>query len=109
MTLKGVTLVEKLRLAQEAGVSLPHYTNTDNPVDFPGLETKMNKKLRQFEKESKLEIYGLGKDRVKWEAAMSKFAELIVRECIEINKQELAFNAFERLMNKYKEHFGVEE
>jgi hypothetical protein len=38
-----------------------------------------------------------------------KFAELIVRECMEINKQELAFNAFERLMNKYKEHFGVEE
>ena len=38
-----------------------------------------------------------------------KFAELIVKECIEINKQELAFNAFERLMNKYKEHFGVEE
>ena len=37
-----------------------------------------------------------------------KFAELIVRECMEINKQELAFNAFERLMNKYKEHFGVE-
>ena len=37
-----------------------------------------------------------------------KFAELIVRECVEINKQELAFNAFERLMNKYKEHFGVE-
>ena len=39
---------------------------------------------------------------------IEKFAELIVRECIEINKQELAFNAFERLMNKYKEHFGVE-
>ena len=38
-----------------------------------------------------------------------KFAELIVRKCMEINKQELAFNAFERLMNKYKEHFGVEE
>ena len=39
----------------------------------------------------------------------TKFAELIVRECAEINKQELSFNAFERLMNKYKEHFGVEE
>ena len=38
-----------------------------------------------------------------------KFAELIVRECIELNKQELAFNAFERLLNIYKEHFGVEE
>ena len=40
---------------------------------------------------------------------LENFAELIVRECMEINKQELAFNAFERLMNKYKEHFGVEE
>jgi hypothetical protein len=39
----------------------------------------------------------------------TKFAELIVRECVELNKQELAFNAFERLLNRYKEHFGVEE
>ena len=41
--------------------------------------------------------------------AIEKFAELIVRECIEINKQELAFNAFERLMNKYQDHFGVKK
>ena len=39
MALKGVTLAEKLRLAREAGVSLPHYTNTDNPVDFPQSKT----------------------------------------------------------------------
>jgi hypothetical protein len=38
-----------------------------------------------------------------------KFAELIIKECIELNKQELAFNAFERMLNRYKEHFGVEE
>lgn len=38
-----------------------------------------------------------------------KFAELIVQECLEINKQELAFNAFERLLNRYEEHFGVKE
>ena len=38
-----------------------------------------------------------------------KLAELIVRECIELNKQELAFNTFERMLNRYKEHFGVEE
>jgi hypothetical protein len=38
-----------------------------------------------------------------------RFAELIVKECIEINKQELAFNAFERLMDKYQEHLGVKE
>ena len=36
------------------------------------------------------------------------FAELIIKECIELNKQELAFNAFERMLNRYKEHFGVE-
>lgn len=37
-----------------------------------------------------------------------KFAKLIVEECVEINKQELAFNAFEELLNRYQEHFGVE-
>ena len=40
---------------------------------------------------------------------LEKFAELIVNECNEINKQELAFNAFERLTNRYQEHFTVEE
>lgn len=38
-----------------------------------------------------------------------KYAELIIKECVEINKQELAFNAFERLLTRYQEHFGVEE
>jgi regulator of sirC expression with transglutaminase-like and TPR domain len=45
-----------------------------------------------------------------WTEQQQKFAELIVAECIDINKQELSFSAlFERLMNKYKNHFGVEE
>lgn len=39
------------------------------------------------------------------ESELEKFAELIIRECTEINKQELAFNAFERLLNIYQEHF----
>ena len=41
----------------------------------------MNKRLREFEKESKLEIFGLGAKRHIWEAALEKYAELIVREC----------------------------
>ena len=69
----------------------------------------MNNKLRQFEKESKLEIFGLGARRDIWEQALEKYAELIVKDCIDINKQELSFSAFERLMNKYKEYFGVKE
>ena len=31
-----LTVAERLRMAAEAGVALPHYTNTDDPVDFPG-------------------------------------------------------------------------
>jgi hypothetical protein len=69
----------------------------------------MNKKLREFERESKLEIFGLGAKRHIWEAALEKYAELIVRDCMEINKQELSFSAFEKLMIKYQDHFGVEE
>lgn len=69
----------------------------------------MNKRLRQFEKESKLEIFGLGARREIWERALEKYAELIVQDCIDINKQELSFNAFEQLMNKYQDHFAVEE
>ena len=42
------------------------------------------------------------------EKAYAKFAELIVQECITINKQELSFNAFEQLLNRYNDHFGVE-
>jgi hypothetical protein len=38
-----------------------------------------------------------------------RFAELIVRECIELNRQELSFSAFARMLDKYNEHFGVEE
>ena len=41
----------------------------------------MNKRLREFEKESKLEIFGLGAKRHIWEAALEKYAELIVQEC----------------------------
>ena len=64
----------------------------------------MNERLRQFEKESKLEIYGLGRDRVKWEAALEKFAELIVLECASIADTAEPFLASDLI----KEHFGVE-
>ena len=41
----------------------------------------MNKRLREFEKESKLEIFGLGARREVWEQALTKYAELIIRDC----------------------------
>jgi hypothetical protein len=36
-----------------------------------------------------------------------KFAELIIRECVELNRQELSFSAFARMLDKYEDHFGV--
>ena len=41
----------------------------------------MNKRLREFEKESGLAIFGLGAKRHIWEAALEKYAELVVQEC----------------------------
>ena len=37
------------------------------------------------------------------------FAELIVQECVELNRQELSFSAFARMLDKYEDHFGIEE
>lgn len=30
-----LTVADKLKMAAEAGISFPHYTNTNNPIDFP--------------------------------------------------------------------------
>ena len=83
----------------------------------------MNERLRQFEKESKLEIFGLGARREVWEKALEKYAELIVRECI--NKIEthqipvgnsaageiaceMTYSALKQIRDEIKEEFGVE-
>jgi hypothetical protein len=63
----------------------------------------MNERMRELARESGLPTYNPEGVPTKLE----KFAELIVRECIELNRQELAFNAFESLLNKYQDHFGV--
>lgn len=71
----------------------------------------MNKQLRQFEKESKLEIFGLGARREIWERALEKYAELIVRECIgQVEVFNVRMDASPRhIVEAIKEHFGVEE
>lgn len=70
------------------------------------------KQLREFERESGLEIYGLGLDRAKWEAATAKFGELVIRKCATIawqntpDTEELEYGNL--IADKIKEHFGVE-
>jgi len=75
----------------------------------------MNNLIRQFAKESHLDVYGLGKDHVKWESCLEKFAELIVQECIAIvdnaergGSNEIWDNAVKFIRRDLKQHFGVE-
>jgi hypothetical protein len=71
----------------------------------------MNPQLRQFEKESKLEIFGLGAKRHIWEAALEKYAELIVKECSwTVRMTEFGDNMTqEQIARHIEDHFKVEE
>ena len=40
----------------------------------------MNARILELAKESHIDVYGLGKDRVKWEATLQAFAELILED-----------------------------
>jgi hypothetical protein len=79
----------------------------------------VNERLREFERESKLEIFGLGARREIWEKALEKYAELIVRECLTaIDKtdtthiyttfdQSMVMGTIEKSKKAVKEHFGL--
>lgn len=69
----------------------------------------MNDKLRQFERESKLEIFGLGAKRIPWEAALEKYAELIVEECATVIEKNLFQNIGYNTSRAVKHHFGMDD
>ena len=71
----------------------------------------MNERIRELVRESNLDMYGVGKERHRWEYTVDKFAELIVRECIEqviTGPNGPAHYAVEAAL-RLKKHFGVEE
>ena len=68
----------------------------------------MHDKLREFERASKLDVYGLGVKRHLWEAALEKYAELIVKECAKIADQHTHDGEWD-IAKLIKRHFGVEQ
>jgi hypothetical protein len=69
----------------------------------------MNEQIKELSKQAYEDvIQNTPSFLVTKEMFEEKFAELIVRECIELNRQELSFSAFARMLDKYSEHFGVE-
>ena len=67
----------------------------------------MNERIKQLAEQAGFHSYiTTHKDDV---AMFEKFAELIVRECMELNSGEMGFPAWQDLTRIYREHFGVEE
>ena len=72
----------------------------------------MNERIRELVRESNLDMYGLGKERHRWEYTVEKFAELIVRECLNqcynrgMNDELYAGQL--KAATYIEEHFGVE-
>jgi hypothetical protein len=63
----------------------------------------MNERYKELAREAGLLVHNPENMPTK----LGAFAELLIRDCIDINRQELSFAAFETLMNRYQEHFGV--
>lgn len=65
--------------------------------------------IRKLARESHLDVYGLGKDREKWEKCLRAFSDLIVKECAQFVEDKFDLVG-EEIMIKEKilEHFGVE-
>ena len=76
-----------------------------NDLKFTTAGDYMNtERIRDLVRESRLDVYGLGKDRDKWEYTVEKFAEMIVLECADIADKAEPYKANDLI----KKHFGVE-
>ena len=70
----------------------------------------MNSTIKQFAELSKSYKTILVDGQMQSELLIDpeKFAKMIVLECININREELSFVAFDVLLDRYHEHFGIE-
>lgn len=81
-------------------------------------------RIREFERASGMDVYGLGAKRAMWEHRLEKFAELIVRDCIDkietyripvgnSSSGELAcewtYSALKEIRDEIKEHFEIDK
>ena len=80
---------------------MTHYTNTNNPIDFP--KKKEIPMLEKFAAQSLVEYEG------ELIFSKEKFAELIVRECAGVGYDASYYECALNVSNKIKQHFGVEE
>jgi len=78
----------------------------------------MNERIRELIRESHLDVYGFGKNRACWEATVSEFTEMIVKDCLSFCEYEGdRFDEYDSGMGErariiresIQKHFGVKE
>ena len=68
----------------------------------------MNERIKQFVKESHLDVYGLGKDRVSWESTVERFSEMLLYDVMSIC-EEMGDKGMDGhyCVDKIRREFGV--
>ena len=71
----------------------------------------MNKRIKELAEQSGLDIYGLGLDWNKWDTAVSKFAELIIKEVYKVADDNFYGDPYyvDEYIKDIEKHFGVEQ
>ena len=79
---------EKLKLAAMVGLQLPHYTNTNNPMDFPLKNNIMHERIKELaEQAGSTHKQNLGVYQF-YVHELQKFAELIIQDCEKLNRSQ---------------------
>ena len=75
----------------------------------------MNDRIKELAEQAGFEITPWGNESLPCvhqegpiDVELTKFAELIVQECIKLNGKELAMAGHSRMVDVYCEHFGIE-
>ena len=76
--------------------------------NFHSKRLHMNERIKQFVKESHLDVYGLGKDRVKWESTVERFSEMLLQDVMSIC-EEMGDKGMDGhyCVDKIRREFGV--
>ena len=72
----------------------------------------MNERIQQLAEQCRIETYGVNGELLAFGFDEEKFAELIVRECVELVEgytKQRTHTTFYKAEEQIKQHFGVEE
>lgn len=67
----------------------------------------MNERIKELARESHLDVYGLGRDRAKWEDTLEQYTKMVILECDRYARS--TWEHGDHLGGDLKRLFGVEE